>query len=242
MIASLPSLLDGTKGRYTLELGLPRCTVAKSRYPFDAELRLPLVGGTLHTGRGPFAVEGRVAMASHGRKPYQGERLQKGEYVFTVGGGTKEHRVEFDLSFSKGLSDLATSIGEILSPYESNDLCRRLARLLLRAGEQADEVGRLCDRLARTDTPAGRLAYAEALWAHSRMLLLMGQEEAAAARAVEGSAQAAGSGLHAGGRMSRSGRVLATALTRFGRTGAAEQVGRALRTTAGGGDTRPGGR
>ena len=80
------------------------------------------------------------------------------------------------------------------------------------------------EHLAQAEAPADRLAYAEALWAHARLLLLTGQDGAGAERAAEGSEQAARSGLKPSHRMSRSGQVLTSALNWFHQAEAAKQV------------------
>lgn len=228
-MASLAAALESAEDRYTLEFSLPgRPLAAKRRYELDVEIPLPLVKGIVHLDRGVRSVEGRVVLLERHKKPHQGEGWHKGEYVFTVQGSPEEVRVEFDLSFTKGLGEVITSVLEAVSSHESDDLCRRLARLLLRAGEQVELASNLCDQLAEAEDPADRLAYAEALWAHARLLLLIGHDGAGAERAAEGSMHAARSGLPTSLRMSQSGKVLASALRWFRQMEAAEQVRRSL--------------
>ncbi|MCZ7460431.1 hypothetical protein [Streptomyces sp. WMMC940] len=229
LMSSLAAELESPEDRYTLEFSLPgRSLAAKRRYQLDAAIFLPLVKGIVHLERGARFVEGRVVLLERHRKPHQGEGWHKGEYVFTVQGSPEEIRVEFDLSFTKGLGEVITSFLEAVSPHESDDLCRRLARLLLRVDERVERADSLCDRLAEAEDPAGRLAHAEALWVHARLLLLIGQDAAGAERAAEGSSQVALSGLPTSPRMSQSGEVLASALRWFRRREAAERVRRCL--------------
>ncbi|MBT3151259.1 hypothetical protein HTV45_10250 [Streptomyces sp. CHD11] len=228
VMASLAEFLDNAKGRYTLEYALPeRRNAAKRPYRFDVEILLPLVEGTMCLEWGPRSVEGRVVLLERPRKTQRDEGRRTGEFVFTVQ-GSSEVSLDIEVSFTNGWGDVMTSVLEFVSPHESDDLRRHLARLLVRADEQVESAGALCDRLAEAEEPAGLLAHSEALWAHARLLLLIGRDEAAAGRAAEGAAQAARSGLPAGERMARSGEVLASALRWSGRTDAAERVGRIL--------------
>lgn len=230
-MSSLAAALEGPQDRYTLEFALPgRHSTPKRRYHLDVEILLPLVKGVVHLnrGRGVLGVEGRVSLLEHHKTPHRSEGWNKGEYLFRIQGSSEEVRVEFGLSFLNGLGDVITFVREGVSSHESDDLCRNLARLLQRAGEQLEQASSLCEQLAEAEAPADRLAYAEALWAYARLLLVVGRDGAGAERAAQGSEQAARSGLPLSVRMSQSGKVLASALRWSRQTEAAEQVRRSL--------------
>ncbi|MGZ9930831.1 hypothetical protein ACXNSR_13125 [Streptomyces sp. NC-S4] len=227
---SLAAALRGEQGSYTLAFSLSGRQATKRRYDLDVGIHLPLVTGFVHRDRGVRApIDGLVILLDRHKNSQQGAGWHKGEFLFTLSNKPEEFCVEFDLSFSSGLGDFLTSIREGFSSHESDDLCRRLARLLLRAPEQLEQASRLCDLLAEAQAPADRLAYAEALWAHARLLLLTGQDGAGAERAVEGAEQAVRSGRALGHRISRSGEVLTSALNRFHQTEAARRVENSLR-------------
>ncbi|WP_327735354.1 hypothetical protein OG749_17445 [Streptomyces nojiriensis] len=226
---SLADALKGEHGRYTLAFSLPGWQTAKRRYHLDVDIHLPLVTGFVrldHRMRSP--IDGRVILLDRHKGPQQSEGWRKGAYVFTLQNNPEEVRVEFDLSFSNGWGDFVTSVREVVSSHESDDLCRRLARLLVRTPEQLEQADSLCDQLAEARDPADRLAYAEALWAHARLLLLIGEDGAGAECAAEGAEQAARSGRPLSRRMFQSGHVLTSSLKWFHQTEAARQVRRSL--------------
>ncbi|MFD3524957.1 hypothetical protein [Streptomyces sp. NPDC058653] len=239
-MTSLEELLVAQQGLYRMEFSLPgRSLTAKRRYEVDVRVLAPVVTGEVLLKSGWVPLRGYIVQRERRRNPYADHDWVKGRFVFTVGSSRQEVRIEFDSSFNGSPQNVLTSFAEAVSPYRSDDLPRHLARVVQDAGRGLDHVREVCAELAGHDDPESRLAYAEALLAQARLLLLLDQGAAAARVGEEGAGAARESGLPPGARMATSGRDLAWALDLRGRAAAAARVTDGLSAAAEGGGAGP---
>ncbi|MFM9700217.1 hypothetical protein [Streptomyces europaeiscabiei] len=185
----------------------------------------PLVTGTatMQGKSGSAQVQGIFTQRERTVSAF-GDPAVKGRLALTFTKPGRELVVDFDTDHWGSMSKIVDSLMETFSPYQSKDLLRHLARIIVEAPEDLADTQTICDGLAERRGPQDRLRYAGELWNQSRLLLLLGDVSQAAACAVRGAESARRSGLEPGPEMAASGAALAFALERSRCVQAARQV------------------
>lgn len=190
----------------------------------------PLVTGTMTRLKSGDTVRAKGYFVQTERQATFSPPYVKGRLTLVLRTGTEMKR-DFDTHYWGTPAKVAHLFLEGLGLGQSDDLLRRLIKILVGAEEDLDETRRICARLAQGDRPEDLLRHAEELWNQARLLLLLGKEEEdAVACAVEGAERVRGCGLEPGPDMTESGFALADVLDVYRRPEAARRVRDALDT------------
>ncbi|MEU6812657.1 hypothetical protein ABZ920_27495 [Streptomyces sp. NPDC046831] len=194
-------------------------------YICDLVVLAPLVTGTAtKQGKsGSAQVQGIFTQRERTVSAF-GDSAVKGRLALTFTQSGGELVADFDSNHWGSMPRIVDSLMETFSTYQSKDLLRHLARVIVDAPGDLEDTRAICDGLAMRRGPQDRLRYAEELWNQSRLLLLLGDTSQAAACAVRGAESARRSGLEPGADMAASGAALASALERSRCGRAARQV------------------
>ncbi|MYT37015.1 hypothetical protein GTY66_13275 [Streptomyces sp. SID8356] len=216
-VARRPSI-ETYEGEFTLKI---RSSARKQTKEHRSRLLIvpPMVGGTV-----TWADEGRTG-STKGFFVLRERRSHtlRGELTIVIERDGAQWRLPFETEYGS-LAGATESLKKALTGRRSADLRRHLGHILAGAEQDLAETRRACAELAGRDAPKELLRHAEELWNQARLLLLLGDVEEAASRAVHGVERATRSGLRPGAAMATSGVALAYVLGTQGQARAAEQV------------------
>lgn len=216
--------LAPVRAEFTLDHGVGPLH-RRHHYVCDLLVLAPLVTGTVtKSGKsGSAQVQGIFTQRERTVSAF-GDPAVKGRLTLTFTQSGGEVVADLDTVHWGSVPKIVDSFMETLSTYQSKDLRRHLARIIVDAAGDLADTRTICDGLAERHAPRDRLRHAEELWNQSRLLLLLGDVGEAAACAERGAESARRSGLEPGPEMAASGAALAFALERSGCAQAAQQV------------------